>query len=280
MIIKDPICYPTAKIIRMSGGGNMKRSIKLISVILTAAMLMSFASCAKRRTGAERIKSDSEAKQEAGLETGFTDPTDTAPTDTEPTDTTPTETAPTQTDPLPTISATPAIPDNSTNTGSQADGTNTAAYLFISGILFTAGDLNTTKYFIESSFGTTLGDPISTDKSATSPSYTAYTFECKIVVDGVEFNNVEIDVVDSTGAVYQTSFINNKENADTLKGYQKQFADKLSICFSSQLTDKSSGNVTSQVHALDSGLCMESGCLIDGSKDSFWVSFYNESLLK
>ena len=264
----------------MSGGGNMKRSIKLISVILTAAMLMSFASCAKRRTGAERIKSDSEAKQEAGLETGFTDPTDTAPTDTEPTDTAPTETAPTQTDPLPTISATPAIPDNSTNTGSQADGTNTAAYLFISGILFTAGDLNTTKYFIESSFGTTLGDPISTDKSATSPSYTAYTFECKIVVDGVEFNNVEIDVVDSTGAVYQTSFINNKENADTLKGYQKQFADKLSICFSSQLTDKSSGNVTSQVHALDSGLCMESGCLIDGSKDSFWVSFYNESLLK
>ena len=258
----------------------MKRSIKLISVILTAAMLMSFASCAKRRTGAERIKSDSEAKQEAGLETGFTDPTDTAPTDTEPTDTAPTETAPTQTDPLPTISATPAIPDNSTNTGSQADGTNTAAYLFISGILFTAGDLNTTKYFIESSFGTTLGDPISTDKSATSPSYTAYTFECKIVVDGVEFNNVEIDVVDSTGAVYQTSFINNKENADTLKGYQKQFADKLSICFSSQLTDKSSGNVTSQVHALDSGLCMESGCLIDGSKDSFWVSFYNESLLK
>ena len=202
----------------------MKRSIKLISVILTAAMLMSFASCAKRRTGAERIKSDSEAKQEAGLETGFTDPTDTAPT---------------QTDPLPTISATPAIPDNSTNTGSQADGTNTAAYLFISGILFTAGDLNTTKYFIESSFGTTLGDPISTDKSATSPSYTAYTFECKIVVDGVEFNNVEIDVVDSTGAVYQTSFINNKENADTLKGYQKQFADKLSICFSSQLTDLS-----------------------------------------
>ena len=280
MIIKDPICYPTAKIIRMSGGGNMKRSIKLISVILTAAMLMSFASCAKRRTGAERIKSDSEAKQEAGLETGLTDPTDTAPTDTDPTDTTPTETAPTQTDPLPTISATPAIPDNSTNTGSQADGTNTAAYLFISGILFTAGDLNTTKYFIESSFGTTLGDPISTDKSATSPSYTAYTFECKIVVDGVEFNNVEIDVVDSTGAVYQTSFINNKENADTLKGYQKQFADKLSICFSSQLTDKSSGNVTSQVHALDSGLCMESGCLIDGSKDSFWVSFYNESLLK
>ena len=128
----------------MSGGGNMKRSIKLISVILTAAMLMSFASCAKRRTGAERIKSDSEAKQEAGLETGFTDPTDTAPTDTEPTDTAPTETAPTQTDPLPTISATPAIPDNSTNTGSQADGTNTAAYLFISGILFTAGDLNTT----------------------------------------------------------------------------------------------------------------------------------------
>ncbi|MBQ2155846.1 MAG: hypothetical protein II438_05405, partial [Clostridiales bacterium] len=81
-------------------------------------------------------------------------------------------------------------------------------------------------------------------------------------------------------AVYQTSFINNKENADTLKGYQKQFADKLSICFSSQLTDKSSGNVTSQVHALDSGLCIESGCINDGSKDSFWVSFYNESLLK
>ena len=125
----------------------MKRSLKLISVVLAAALLISVASCANRRTGAERIKSDSDAKQEAGLETG-TVTTDTVPTDTAPTETEPTETEPTETDPLPTISATPAIPDNSTNTGSQADGTNTAAYLFISGILFTAGDLNTTKYFI------------------------------------------------------------------------------------------------------------------------------------
>ena len=60
----------------------MKRSLKLISVVLAAALLISVASCAKRRTGAERIKSDSDAKQEAGLE-----PTDTVPTDTAPTET-------------------------------------------------------------------------------------------------------------------------------------------------------------------------------------------------
>ena len=89
----------------------------------------------------------------------------------------------------------------------------------------------------------------------------------------------EIDVCDSTGVVYQTSLINNKEDANTLKSYQSQFANKLSTLFGTALTDKSSGNVTSQIHTLDSGLCLESGCMIEDSKNLFWVSFYNESLL-
>ena len=251
----------------------MKRSFKLISVVLAAAMILSVVSCAKKRTGAERIKSDSYAKQEAGLETDYTEPTETDPTETAPTDTMPTDT-----DPVPATSATPAVTGNSDPTGTSEEEL-TAAYLFISGILFTGADLNTTKIFIESSFNISLGDPISTDKSTTSPSFTAYTYACSIEIDGVEFNNIEIDVCDSTGVVYQTSLSNNKEDANTLKSYQSQFANKLSTLFGAALTDKSSGNVTSQIHTLDSGLCLESGCMIEDSKNLFWVSFYNESLL-
>ena len=133
--------------------------------------------------------------------------------------------------------------------------------------------------FVESSFNIKIGDPISTDKSTTSPSYTAYIYECKIVIDDVEFNKIEIDVSDSTGVVYQTSFINDKEDGNAVKSYQKLFAGKLSTLYGATLTDKSSGNVTSEYFSLDAGLCMESGCLIDNAGNSFWVSFYNESLL-
>ena len=248
----------------------MKRSFKLISVVLAAAMVLSVVSCAKRRTGAERIKSDSYAKPEAGLETDYTEPTET--------ETAPTDTMPTDTDPVPETSATPAATGNGTPTGTSEEA-YTASYLYISGILFTGADLNTTKMFVESSFNVKIGDPVSTDKSTTSPSYTVYTYECNIVIDGVEFNNLEIDVCDSTGVVFQTSFINNKENGTTLKSYQKQFADKLSTLFGTALTDKSSGEFTNQVYTLDGGLSMESGCLIDGTNNMFWVSFNNESLL-
>ena len=252
----------------------MKRSSKLISVVLIAAMLLTAVSCAKRRKGAERIQSDGYAKQEAGLETDYSVPTGTDPTETGTEPAAPTPTEPSYTEPDPTITGT-----NPTMPGTGGDEAYTAEYLFIAGILFVGGDLNTTKMFIESTFGTLLGDPISTDKSTTSPAYTAYTYECSIVADGIEFNNVEIDVCDSTGTVYQVSFINNKESVDKLSSYQKTFADKLATLFGNQLTDKSSGNLTSKICQLESGLNIEAGSLFDGSHDSCWVSFFNLNYL-
>lgn len=425
----------------------MKRSAKLISVVLIAAMLIATVSCAKRRKGAERIQDDGYAKQEAGLETDQTDPTETEPTQTDPDLPTPTPTptpadtnngstsisAPelltlaesvcgmtpgdaasalakvlgiqdyttfdsdetddggplhrymryldkdiisegivfksislhmksgivfsvdysmrvegvfTQNEELDSENANTTLtrvitgkygqpidgytetwvdfkksgitgwkdgdfiismfwgkgcqgvdgndqlvlgventgditpkPTSAPPTGGSGDGTYTTEYMFVAGIIFIGGDQNTTKMFIETTFATTLGDPVSTDKPTTSQPYTAYTYDCKIVVDGVEFNKVEIDVSDSKGIVFQVSFINSKDDANKLASYQETFAGKLSSLYGNTLTDKSSGDSKIQICELDSGTKIESGCLVDGTNDSFWISFYNETYL-
>lgn len=421
----------------------MKRSTKLISVVLIAAMLLATVSCAKRRKGAERIQSDGYAKPEAGLETDYTEPTETDPTQTDPDLPTPSATpaanagtynsAPelltlaesvcgmtpedaasaltkalgiqafkavdsddkdtggalhrylryldkdivcdgivfksislhmkkgivfsvdycmrvegvfTQNEELDSETANTTLtnvitrrygqpidgytetwvdfnksgitgwkdgdfiismfwgkgcqgvdgndqlvlgveyttnvtanPTSAPSNGGTGDEAYTTEYLFIAGLLFIGGNHSSTKMFIESSFATTLGNPVSTDKSTTSPSYTAYTYDCNIVVDGVEFNKVEIDVCDSTGTVFQVSFINSKEDTNTLTSYQKTFADKLGTLYEKPLTDKSSGDAKIQVIELDSGVKIESGSLVDGKNNSFWISFYKEAYL-
>lgn len=155
----------------------------------------------------------------------------------------------------------------------------TTEYLFIAGLLFIGGNQSSTKMFIESTFATSLGDPVSSDKSPTSPSFTAYVYNCDIVVDGVKFDMVEIDVGDSTGNVYQVSFINSKEDSSKASSYQKTYAEKLGTLYEKKLTDKSSGDTNIQVCELDSGMKIESGCKTDGSQSFFWVSFYNEAYL-
>lgn len=421
----------------------MKRYAKLISVVLIAAMLLTTVSCAKRRKGAERIQSDGYAKPEAGLETDYTEPTETDPTGTEPDLPTPT-TAPanngttnkgavellslaesvcgmkpedaalalanalgirdfttvdssdtdaggplhrymryldkdiicegivfksislhmkngivfsvdysmrvesifTQNEEFDSESANTTLtsvitgkygqpidgytetwvdfkksgitgwrdgdfiismfwgkgcqgvdgndqlvlgventgditakPTSAPSSGGSGNEAYTTEYLFIAGLLFIGSNQNAAKMIIESSFNTTLGNPVSTDKSDTSPSYTAYVYNCKIVVDGVEFDMVEIDVGDSTGAVYQVSFINSKEDSSKVTSYQKTFADKLGTLYEKQLTDKSSGDTKIQVCELDSGMKIESGSKVDGSQKFFWISFYNDVYL-
>ena len=155
----------------------------------------------------------------------------------------------------------------------------TAEYLYVAGILFVGGNQNTSKKFIEATFGTTIGEPVSTDKPTSTPSYTAYTYECNIVIDGVEFNRIEIDVCDSNSTVFQVSFINNKVDDKTLDEYQKMYADKLAGVTSKSLTDKSSGKVKSSVVVLDSGTTIDVGNVKDGKNNSFWVSFYNDNYL-
>ena len=421
----------------------MKRSIKLISVLLIAAMLLTTVSCAKRRKGAERIQSDGYAKQEAGLETDYTEPTETDPTETEPDRPTPSATpatgagayssAPellalaesvcgmipedaakalatalgiksfmasdsddcdsvgplhsymrhldkdiicdgiafksislhmkkgivysvdysmriegvfTQNEELDSenanavltrvingkygqpidgytetwidckksgitgwkdgdfiismfwgkgcqgvdgndqlvlgventgdITAKPTSPPPSGGSGNEA---YTIEYLIISGLIFVGADHNTTKLFIETTFGITLGNPVSTDKPTTSPAYTAYTYECKLVLEGIEFNKIEIDVSDSTNAVFQVSFINSKADENTLNSYQKTFAEKIERLYGQPLTDNSSGNLKSKYCVLESGIKVEAGSLIDGTNDSCWISFYKEAFL-
>jgi len=257
----------------------MKRFTKLVSLVLALAMVFSIASCsAKRRTGAKRIQSDEFAKQEYGMETDYTEPTETDvtypdPTETDPTPepTTPPTTATTETDPT---STTPS--SSSTGSGTEA---YTAEYLYVAGILFIGGNQNTSKRFIEATFSTNIGEPVSTDKPQSTPSYTAYTYECNIVIDGVEFNRVEIDVSDSNGAVFQVSFINNKVDDNTLDEYQKMYADKLKNIVGKDLTDKSSGSVKSNIAVLDSGTTIDVGNVKDGKNNSFWVSFYNDNYL-
>lgn len=425
----------------------MKRCVKLISVVLAASMMLSFASCAKRRTGAERILSDESAKPEFGTEVTYTDPTETDPTAPQPTETEPTSTKPSSTgnseqgiiallqlgesvcgmtpdDATPVLAGALGLTDytikdsdNKDSSGKSTDrylryldkdiisegvvfknvsmhmkngivysvdygmrveaifaqneelaseeanntlvpiitakygdpipgyqeswvdfdkngitgwqdgqfiicafwgkgcqgvkgndqfvvgveykgntndpgsssgngatptpsgkDRNTSTYLFIAGLLFVGGDHTTTKMFIESTYGIKLGNPVSTDKSSTSPSFTAYTYDCKIEADGVVFNRLEIDVCDSNNRVFQVSFINNTDDEKDLVSYQKAFAQNLSKSYGKQLSDKSEGDVTIQYIELDSKMNIESGCA-KGNNKSFWISFYNETYL-
>ena len=426
----------------VSGGGNMKRSAKLISVVLIAAMLIATVSCAKRRKGAERIQDDGYAKQEAGLETDQTDPTETEPTQTDPDLPTPTPTPTpantnkgrsrnftvkeiltfaesvcgmtpeyaainlailleindyttfdsdetdsggpvhrymryldkdivcedivfksislhmkggrvfsvdysmrvegvfTQNEELDservnkmfTIAITTKYGqpiDGYTETwvdfnksgitgwkdgdfiismfwgkgcqgvdgndqlvlgventgditpkptdpvsGGISDGTYTAEYMFVTGIVYIGCNRNSTKLLIETTFATTIGDPVNTKKLTSSSSFTTYIYECKIAVDGVEFNEVEIKVDDDTGIVYQVHFINNKDDANKLASYQQTFADKLSSLYGKTLTDDNNGNAKIQVCKLERSMYIESGSYIDGTDDYFWIAFY------
>lgn len=251
----------------------MKRFTKLISLVLALAMGLSIASCsAKRRTGAERIKSDEYAKQENGLETDYTEPTETDVTYTDPTET--------EATPTPTLAPTTA--PNDTQPTTPTDGSSSAydaTYLFVAGLLFVGGNQNTTERFIEASFGTSIGKPVNSNKSTTTPSYTAYTYDCNIVIDGVEFNRIEIDVCDSNSTVFQVSFVNSKADDASLDLYQQTFANKLKEVCAKDLTDKSNGNIKSSIVVLDNSTTIDVGNVKDGKNNSFWVSFYNDNYL-
>ena len=268
------ICYSTDITYRASEV-DMKRFTKLISLVLVLAMGLSIASCsAKRRTGAKRIKSDDYAKQEYGMETDYTEPTETDATYPDPTETEPTNT-PTA---APSTAPNDTQPTSTTPTNSS-NGAYDATYLFVAGILFVGGNQSTAKAFIEATFGTSIGEPVNTDKPQSTPSYTAYTYKCNIVVDGVEFDRVEIDVCDSNNTVFQVSFVNSKADDASLDLYQQTFAGKLKDVCAKDLTDKSNGNVKSSVVVLDSGTTIDVGNIKDGKNNSFWVSFYNDNYL-
>ena len=144
--------------------------------------------------------------------------------------------------------------------------------MFVTGIVYIGCNRNSTELLIETTFATTIGDPVSTKKLTSS--FTTYIYECKITVDGVEFNEVEIEVDDDTGIVYQVHFINNKDDANKLASYQQTFADKLSSLYGKTLTDDSNGNAKIQVCKLERSMHIESGSYIDGTDDYFWIAFY------
>ena len=276
------ICYST-DITYSASEVDMKRYTKLISLVLVLAMGLSIASCsAKRRTGAERIKSDEYAKQENGLETDYTEPTETDVTNPDPTLAPTTDPTETEATPTPTLAPTTAPNDTeptATTSTNANDGTYDAAYLFVAGLLFVGGNQSTTERFIEASFGTSIGKPVNSNKSTTTPSYTAYTYDCNIVIDGVEFNRIEIDVCDSNSTVFQVSFVNSKADDASLDLYQQTFANKLKEVCARDLTDKSNGNIKSSIVVLDNGTTIDVGDVKDGKNNFFWVSFYNDNYL-
>ena len=200
--------------------------MKVISLTVVLAMVLSISACSRRTTGSGRIHSDERSKREGT----FTIETEIVPTTTEPTETDPTD----PTDPSIIISPTPATPNNTV----KYDPTELTLQELLEisdlcigfksdeAIMLLTAILGIDQY-TESDSGTSSNSP--------ADHYLRYMSR-DILVDGVLFKSIGIHENDS-GIVYsldysmrETALFDANEALDSEKAYNTLYPVFCEIC--------------------------------------------------
>lgn len=196
----------------------MRKSLKIISMLLVFTMITTISACTAKpsRSGVKHNDAESKPENPAGMATPV-------PTTTEPDDPTPTPTEPS--DPTSTPTPTPAgtvatTPTTSVNIEDLTNYPFEEVYELMESIA--GSTLPEAENMIMNYFDIDLGQP--SENVGESGVSTSYTYSAAVMIGGVVFNNIELDV-SMDGIVYYIDFFNDMDPDDVLMGYCQYYKE-------------------------------------------------------
>lgn len=258
----------------------MRKSLKIISLVLVIAMIASISAC----TTAKPVKSgvthnDAQSKPENPF--GGTTP---VPTSTEPDDPTPTPTEPSDltSTPTPTPASTSGTTATTPTTSVNVEDLTNYAFGDVYDLMVSLAGLTRPEAEgkIKNFFDTDIGQP--SKNEGESGVSTSYIYSATVMIGGVVFNNIELDV-NMEGIVYYIDFYNDLDPDDVLMGYCQYFKELLTDhlgepYFDYPLSDDNSIIEFYDFH-MDDDTYVSIGAYYTGiGYSSFWLSYSDNSL--